>query len=73
MISIDGNRIAVDTRTLTAVIENGVLVSLVRKSDGRAFIHTSAAKRAPLEMIYPGQELVALGLESGDRHHHLTP
>lgn len=66
MISIDGNRVSVETRTLTAVIENGVLISLVRKSDGRTFIHAGAAGRAPVELIYPGQERVLLGLESGD-------
>jgi hypothetical protein len=67
MISIDGNRITIDTRTLDAVIENGILVSLTRKSDGRTLLRASADQRAPIELIYPGQERVPLGLEAGDR------
>ena len=67
MISVDGNRISVDTKTLAAVIENGVLISLTRKSDGRVFVRADMTKPAPLQLIYTGQERVSLGCESGDR------
>lgn len=67
MLTIDGNRIHAVTRTLTAVIEGGVLVSLARKADGRALITASAAGRAPLQLLYTGREVVPLGTESGDR------
>jgi hypothetical protein len=69
MLKIEGNRVIADTRTLKAVFENGVLVSLIRKSDGYAFVTASAQQRSPLRLIYRGQEQVALGAESGD---HVT-
>lgn len=66
MLTITGTTIHVDTITLTAVIENGVLVSLKRNADGREYIRGSSA-RAPLHLIYSGQDLVPLGNESGDK------
>jgi hypothetical protein len=66
MLTIKGNRILVDTRTLTAVLERGTLVSLARKSDGRELVKVGAGDRAPLELIYTGKEVVPLGTESGD-------
>ena len=38
MIKVEENQIYVDTRTLKATFDAGVLVSLARKRDGRAFI-----------------------------------
>lgn len=66
MLRIEGNRILVDTRTLTAVVDRGTLVSLVRKSDGRRFIQSDADKIIPLQLVYPGNEVVPLGGEPGD-------
>jgi len=42
-IRIDGDRVRVDTPTLAAVIERGVLTSLVRESGGRELVRSSAA------------------------------
>ena len=66
MLTIDSNRILVDTPTLAAVLEHGVLVSLVRKSDGRALVNASSESQAPLSLIYARQECVPLGNEPGD-------
>ncbi|HEY3343210.1 MAG TPA: DUF6259 domain-containing protein, partial [Anaerolineae bacterium] len=71
MISINGNRISIDTRTLSAVIESGILVALSRKSDGRVLMHTGAETHAPVELVYAGQERVQLGRETGDRISNL--
>ncbi len=67
MLTVDGNRVQIETRTLTATFELGLLTALARKSDGRVFIRADAAGKAPLQLLYAGQEVVALGAESGDR------
>lgn len=67
MITIDNNRISVDTITLQAIFENGILTSLVRKSDGRILLQAGGANRAPLQLVYSGRECVPLGTELEDR------
>jgi hypothetical protein len=67
MITTAGNRVTVDTNTLQAVVENGILVSLTRKTDGRVLLHAGTTGIAPLELVYGGQERVPLGTEVGDR------
>src|SRR5438067_12494575 len=66
MLTIEGNQIRAETQTLTAVFDRGVLVSLARKTDGREFVRTFAGNRAPLQLVYTGQETVPLGTEAGD-------
>jgi hypothetical protein len=67
MIKIEGNRIYVDTCKLKATFDKGVLVSLIRKSDGRSFIQSNSEGNSPLRLIYSGQESVSLGGETGDQ------
>jgi len=50
VITVDGGKVRVSTRTLSALFENGALVSLVRKSDGREFLRRGGA--GPLELVY---------------------
>ena len=67
MVKVEGNCIFVDTRTLKATFDGGVLVLLVRKSDGRSFIQSNSEGRSPLRLIYPGQESVSLNGETKDQ------
>jgi hypothetical protein len=67
MFTIADGRLCAETRTLTATFERGILTSLKRKADGRECVRASAEGKAPLRLIYAGQEDVPLGLESGDR------
>jgi hypothetical protein len=66
-VTIDGDRLRVETATLSAVFERGVLVSLVRRSDGHALVRASADGRTSVFLVYPGGEAVPLGTEVGDR------
>ncbi len=66
MIKVEGNQVYVDTRTLKATFDAGVLVSLVRKRDGRAFIQSGAEGYSPLRLVYTGRDLAPLGGEAGD-------
>jgi len=67
MLTVDGGRLTVETRTLKARFGAGVLVSLVRVSDGREFVDEPAARPKPaLELIYPGQGASALSGSPGD-------
>ena len=67
MLKIDNNTLHADTRTLTATFERGVLTSLTRKSDGLPLIRATADGKAPLQLVYPKQEVASLGTEPGDR------
>jgi len=67
MIKVDGNKIYADTLTLKAVFDNGILVSLVRKSDGREFIKIGEEKKVPMFLVYSGQEMSPLSGEVGDQ------
>jgi hypothetical protein len=67
MIRVDGNQVDIDTSTLKATFEAGVLVSLMRKSDGHTFIQSDVEGHLPLRLIYSGQGPVSLGAEPGDQ------
>jgi len=67
MIKVDGNNIYADTRTLKATFDRGVLVSLVRKSDGQTFIQANSEGLSPLWLVYSSRELVPLRGETGDQ------
>lgn len=67
LVKADGNLVRVETRTLKAVLDRGLLISLVRKSDGRELIKSSADEKQALQLIYPKGEAVSLGDETGDR------
>ncbi len=64
-VRVEGQRVLVETSTLSAVLERGALVSLTRKSDGAALL--SGKPAGALSLIYTGDEIVPLGGESGDR------
>lgn len=60
-ISVSGGRVTVETATLTAALEKGLLASLVRKSDGREFIGGLDPGAAPaLQLLYPGGDTLAV-------------
>lgn len=67
MLKVDGNCIHVDTKTLTAILDRGVIISLIRKSDGKQFIQSDADKIIPLRLVYSGGEVVQLGGEQSDQ------
>jgi hypothetical protein len=59
MISVKGNRIQVETKTLTAVIEKGFITSLKSKARGEEFIVGFDPGKGPaLELLYRGGETV---------------
>jgi hypothetical protein len=51
-VRVEGQQVRVDTSTLTAVFDRAVLVSLVRKSDGKELIHSSAKDKQGVFLIY---------------------
>jgi len=68
MLNIDGERLIVETKTLKARFESGVLASLVRKSDGRELLVESEARSKPvLELLYANQGVSPLSGAPGDR------
>jgi hypothetical protein len=66
MLTVEGSEIRIDTRTQKAVFTDGVLTSLVRKSDGRVLI-TAGAGMAPLELVYGSSDISALSGTPGDK------
>ena len=67
MLTVSGRKIEVDTRTLKAVMDGGLITSLVRKSDGRQLINVRAGQSPPLQLVYTTGEVVDLGCADGDR------
>jgi len=67
LVKVEGNQLQVETRTLKAVIDRGLIISLVRKSDSRELIKSQADDKPALQLIYPKGEAVSLGHEPGDR------
>ena len=67
MVQAEGNLVRVETRTLKAVLDRGLIVSLTRKSDNRELIKASADQRQAFQLIYAKGEAVTLGNGVGDR------
>ncbi len=66
MLQVEKRRIRAETKTLTAVIEGGVITSLTSKLDGRTYVR--AGRGAPaLELVFRDGEILPLGVEPGDR------
>ena len=65
-VQVEDNRIHIETSTLKAVMDRGLLVSLIRKSDNCQLINSTADEKHALELIYSGGEAVSLGGEVGD-------
>lgn len=65
MISVDGRRIMVQTKTQTAVFENGCLFSLTSGLDGERYLYdeTAASRLFPLRVVYPHKRAYLLGKE----------
>ena len=67
MVRIDGVRAEIETKTLLAVFDGGILTELVDKGTGRVLIRTSAAAAPPpLELVFSGGEASALTGAPGD-------
>ncbi len=67
LVKVEGNLVQVETRTMKAIIDRGLIISLVRKSDSRELIKAQADNKPALQLIYPKAEAVSLGHEPGDR------
>jgi hypothetical protein len=65
-VTIEGNQIRIEMATLSAVFDRCVLVSLVRKSDGRRLIQASAKDTRGVFLVYPGGEAVPQRGSVGD-------
>lgn len=57
MLTVQGNTIRVETSTLTATLEQGLLVSLRSKLDGEEYL-TPFEDRSALQLLYPGAPAV---------------
>lgn len=56
-VTVKGERIQVETQTLSAVLEKGFLVSLESKLDREQFISgVDVSSSAALQLLYPGGE-----------------
>ncbi|MFH1070931.1 MAG: DUF6259 domain-containing protein, partial [Candidatus Glassbacteria bacterium] len=66
LVRAEGNLVRVETHTLKAVLDRGLLVSLVRRADGRELVRCSADNRQALQLVYANGEAVPLGGEIGD-------
>jgi len=55
MVRAEGRTIDIETRTLTARLENGFLVSLKSRADGREHIEAPGAEGSALQLVYPGR------------------
>jgi Domain of unknown function (DUF6259) len=66
-VVVRGDKVIVETATLSAELDMGLLVSIVRKSDGRKLISCSGDDQSALQLIYSGGETVPLGGEIGDK------
>ena len=67
MVTAEGNLVRVETKTLKAVLDRGLLTSLVRKSDNVELVKASADERQALQLVYTGGTTATLGYEIGDR------
>ncbi|MBN2287933.1 MAG: hypothetical protein JXQ83_01275, partial [Candidatus Glassbacteria bacterium] len=66
-VTVEGNLVLVETATLQAVLDRGLIISLVRKSDGREMVRSSADEQQALQLVYLKGEAVPLGNEVEDR------
>jgi len=66
-VKVEGELVRVETRTLAARFELGILTSLIRKADGKELVRASTKHQQALSLIYPNQEVVPLGGEASDR------
>ena len=66
MLQVEKRRIRAETRTLKAVIEGGVITSLVSKLDGRTCLSAGRGSAA-LELAFRDGQVLPLGTEAGDR------
>ena len=51
MVTVDGRKVVVDTKTLRACIENGFLTSLRSKLDGEEYLSHSDVGRSALQLV----------------------
>jgi len=58
MVTVEGNTITADTKTLTAKIQNGFLTSLKSKLNGEEYVGSVDHKGSALQLLYPGQGMV---------------
>ena len=65
---ISEQSVSVETKTLRATIDRGLITSLIRKSDDRQFISETAGNHPAIQLIYSGGESITLGQEPGDRY-----
>lgn len=58
-VNVQGNRILIDTMTLSATIDDGFLISIKNKKNGEEFIKGFEKKKySPLGIVYPHDEVV---------------
>lgn len=75
MLSVRDNRIHVETKTLSATIDNGFLTSLVSHLDGEEYLRCPNPAGSALQLVYPGRDAVgvASSLAAEVSAHALSP
>ena len=64
MIKISDGTINVETKTLKAMIKDGKIISLAARSSGKVYIDDkNHASRAPLQLVYAGNDRADLDTE----------
>jgi hypothetical protein len=66
MITLEEDRLHAVTRTLDATFHQGVLVSLIRRRDGKTLISQDSSGFRALQLIFMRDEMIQLGGESRD-------
>ncbi len=62
MLHLDNHRLVAETRTLSAIFEDGRLISLrSRLTDDSFLLPEAASKEAPLYVVYPSGQAVPIG------------
>jgi hypothetical protein len=59
-VRVDGDRLIIETHTLSAEMSRGMLVSLRSKSTGEQLVGAPGNRGAALELIYRGDEVVGI-------------
>ncbi|NUQ00680.1 MAG: hypothetical protein HUU35_12580 [Armatimonadetes bacterium] len=71
MVTVAGNRITVSTRTLEAVLEAGVLISL-RDAAGQEMLQPGTAPASAVQLVYGQAAVEVAGLASACTAHRLS-
>ena len=71
MLHVEGKRIRIETKTLQAVIEGGLITSLSSQADGKTYLSARRGAAAACALAFSDGQVLPLGTEPGDKVRHL--